>query len=353
VTACAAAGATLGSALTWFWCESTREAHPVPREVESNVDLLPSLAPLVDSVRTGVVGVRTIHRLEDPVEDGGTRWEPEVSRGTGFVIHPDGLVLTARHVVADPAMIAVELAEGLRREAELVGEDPSTDLAVIRVVDPPGQLRALEFGRSEAVRQGDWVLSIGNPLSFRQSVAIGIVAYAGRHLVQDGMGVTNDYLQVSAPMHPGSSGSPIFDLEGRVLGITTRTANTAEDLSFAVSARMIRRVLDSMDRNQGRARRAFLGIQFTSVDPVTRERFGLVEGQGVLVTRVESGRPAELAGLRTGDVIVSFEGRDVSSVHELHDWITWSQPDREVTVRVVREPESVAELRVRPAELPT
>ncbi len=342
----------------WFGARLERESAARSAKADnpalaSPPAILPSLAPLVQRVGDSVVRVRTVHRLDDPVAEGGTQWEPDVSRGTGFVIHANGLVLTARHVVAEPALIAVELSDGSRCEAKLVGEDPSTDLAVIRLVDPPEPLAALEFGSSEDVHQGDWVMSIGNPLSFRQSVGVGVVSYVGRHLVQDGMGVTNDYLQVSMPMYPGTSGSPIFDLEGRVIGITTRAASAAEGLSFAVSARMVRRVLDSMERNQGRARRAFLGIQFTPLDPGSRARIGIASAGGVLVTGVDGGRPAAVAGVRVGDVIVSFDGRPVQDVHELHDWITWSQPDREVELGVLRDGQHVEHVKVRLSELPT
>src|SRR5690606_1681159 len=184
------------------------------------------------------------------------------------------------------------------------------------------------------------------PLAFQHSVGVGVVAFVGRHLLQDGFHVTNDYLQFSAPAYPGSSGSPVFDMTGRVVGITTRSARDGDGLSFAIPAKVIRQVLHSMEENDGRVQRAYLGIEFTPVERNTARRHGLPEGVGVLVTAVSEGRPAAAAGVREGDVIVRFGGIEVTDVHELHDRITWSTPGARTTLELVRDGELVGPLEV-------
>lgn len=309
---------------------------------------MPSLAPLIETVAAAVVGIRTVHRAGWQ----GSQWRKPaenrsrgVSVGTGFIFHEQGLILTAHHLVAQPISIVVELPGHGRNFAELLGEDPITDLAVLRLIEPPDDLKVLRLGYSEQVRQGDWVMTIGNPLRFNKTVGVGIVSHINRHLVQDGMELTNDYLQFTAPTNPGSSGSPVFAMNGAVIGITTRSARSGEGLSFAVPSKVIRRVLMSMEANQGRVRRGFLGLEFQTASRDLTRAYSIADGRAVRVTAVIPGQPAERAGLLEGDLLLSYNNRPVVSGPELHDWITWSAPGAVVELEVIRNGKRIAPVR--------
>ena len=295
----------------------------------------PGFAGIVAAARDGVVGVRTIHRpavgAPDATHDEG------LSRGTGFLLHSGGIVVTAHHVVADPHSIIVELPGFGPRQAELIGEDPPTDVAVLRILDPPEDLPSLQLGRSEDVQQGDWVVTIGNPLRLRQTVGAGVVGFVGRHLDADEYGITNEHLQFGAPAYPGSSGSPVLDMQGTVVGMTTRSAVGGDGFAFAVTARVIRNVLASMARNSGRVRRAFLGAGVELVHGGPRlGQHPCAEGLAVELTAVLEGRAADRAGLRCGDVIVRVGGQPIESLGDFYDTLTWAEPGSAVELLVAR-----------------
>lgn len=344
-----------GAGIGFWWRDApppVLEAAP-PRPRPAGV---PSFAPVVAAARDAVVGVRTIHRMDPEVllED---QPAPEdaaegVTRGTGFVIHEDGLVVTAQHVVARPNMIVVEIPGYGSRAADVVGEDPVTDIAVLRIVDPPADLPSLPLGRSEDVFQGDWVVTIGNPLLLRQTVAAGVVGYVGRHIGQGGDGVTNEHLQFGAPAYPGSSGSPVLDAYGDVVGMTTRAAAEGEGFAFAVTSGVMRRVIGSMERNGGHVRRAHFGcgVRLASGRP----RLGVhpdAEGIAVELWSVAKGYAAHRAGLRDGDVVVALDGRPIESLASFYDALTWAEPGTEVSLEVVRGPERLGAIAVELGEL--
>ena len=324
---------------------------------------VPSLAPLVEQVRDAVVGVRTRHlpagdpQRGDPVV-GGPRVadrlsgddDAGVSRGTGLVYDPAGLVLTAHHLVVQAASIEIDIPGVGTRAACIVGDDPSTDLAVLRIEEPPSGLVYASLSRADDVRQGDWVFSVGNPANFHSTVCAGVVGYVGRHLRQDGLSVTNEYVQVSGPVRPGNSGSPVFDLHARVIGITTRAAVDAEGLGFALGSRTIVNVLAAMERDAGRVRRAHLGIAFREA-PSPADPLVEVDRVAILVTGVVQGLPAEQAGILPGDLILSLDRQPLVSVADFYERVTWSQPGREVRLDVVRGGRRLGDVTVALGEL--
>ncbi len=369
---------------------------------------MPSLAPIVSRVQAGVVGIRTIHNQSSlrpslrpsapsssSLDEGPTSeavpapgelmgadlkavpGSHGVTLGTGFVIHEDGLILTALHVVADPVVIVVRIPGHRQMQAELIGEDPTTDLAVIRLITPPEDLKVLEFGDSESVRQGDWVMTLGNPLNFEHSVGVGIVSHVARHIQQDGFGITNDYLQFTAPSNPGSSGSPVFDMNGEVVGIATRGALSAQGLSFAIPTRVVRHVLRAMERYDGQVRRAYVGIGFADLNRAwpssltdstatsnadassdgdaasSAEGVGSHEEPeaGVVVNAVAVGEPAYRAGVQEGDIIVAFDEDPVLNAQDLYERITWSDPHSKVRLGVVRDGTRIDSLEVELGEI--
>lgn len=255
--------------------------------------------------------------------------------GSGFVVNAQGLVVTSRHVVA--GALAIEVLVPLRGTfaGEVVGEDVATDLALVRMASPPADLAVLEIGRSEDLRAGDWIVAVGNPFGFSQTVTAGVVSYVGRHLQHSDFAVTNDFLQFSAPVNPGSSGCPVLDLEGRVVGVTTQAAVAAQGISFAVPSRTLKWTLDAMAKSRdGRVRRGYLGIEFAS-------RGGLTDsGQrspGVVIVGVAEGEPAHRAGVRIGDVVLRVDGEAVEDAATLHEHIVRGDPGSRIALQLLRD----------------
>lgn len=330
-----------------------REAPPGPSAAQAAPLGLPSFAPLVAKVKHGVVGIRNVLDVtaapaEDGKDDGGTAG---VVTGSGFVIHESGLVVTNQHVIAGHAQIVVEIPDAPPCEADVVGEDAITDLAVLRLRDFTGRLTVLPLADSRRVRQGDWVVTVGDPFEFRQTVSAGIVSYVGRHIPEEGTLVTNEYLQVSAPVYPGSSGGPVLDLEGNVIGITRRSLSGSPGISFAVPSKIVKWVLDQMERNQGHVRRGFLGIKFQPWFGPTSERPGETREAGALVVRVVKDQPAHRAGIREGDVVVGWNGKPIDSAYELYDWISYAPPGSQTQVEVLRGDQRLAPIQVTLGEV--
>lgn len=342
-----------------------------PRPLAAGPQLtIPSWAPIVDRVSAGVVGVIARRRPDpdrsqpaaEPSPAGTDVTAPRAdpsgwTNGTGFVIHASGLIVTNHHLVAGATQLIVDFSDHSKREAEVIGEDLATDIALLRIDDPPEPLTVLSLGDSSRLRQGDWVLAIGNPFFyFRQSVTVGVVSYVGRLLPEDGLLVTNEYLQFSAQVNPGSSGGPVLDAQGQVVGVTTRSHSGGQGLSFAVPSNVLQWVLEAMQRDEGRVRRGFLGLTF---EPRNLRRGATVE-TGAIVRELTPGGPAALAGIKLGDVIVAFDERPVVSAYDLHDWITHGTPGDELSIDVLRGgerltlPAKLGELSLtrEPAELP-
>ena len=307
---------------------------------------LPSFAEAVERTSPGVVAVRAIVAASEPERDQLPQpGEPDsalgVRDGSGFVVHARGLVVTARHLAVDAVRLVVDVPAHGPFAAELVGEDEVTDLAVLRLVDAPKGLLPLELGPSEQLRAGDWVVAVGNPYGFRQSVTAGIVSYVGRHLPSDDMRVTSEFLQFSAAVNPGSSGCPIVDLQGRVVGVTTQGAGLAQGLSFAIPSRTLKWALEAMDKSpDGRVHRGRLGISFEA------NRSGTAAGHGCVVRSVIPGQAAQEAGLRAGDIVLAVDGVPVTDSAELHNRITQSAPGSQLRLTVQRDAVQLADIAV-------
>ncbi len=304
-----------------------------------------TFADIVDRAASGIVAVRA--RLS-PGIDAATAaglasarefsvGQPDVRNGSGFVVHARGLVVTSRHVVVSAHRIDVVLPRHGTQRAELVGEDPATDLALLRLVAPPAGLTPLPLGDSRDLRAGDWIVAVGSPLGFAQTVTAGVVSFVGRHLPVSDFGVTNEYLQFSAPVNPGSSGGPVLDLAGRVVGLTTQAAIEAQGISFAVPSHALRWALEAMERQpDGRVRRGYLGIEFAS-------RAGMDEAgaptRGAVIVRVAAGEPADRAGLRRGDVVLRVDGEPIADAQDLHESIVRRDPGARIALALLRDGE--------------
>jgi len=316
---------------------------------------------LLDAYSTAVTGAvdrvsPSVVNIEVHQSAGRTRaGEPREQRGggSGFVFTPDGLILTNSHVVHDAVRIAVTLADGRRMPATVIGDDPASDLAVIRLEQPrfdePG-LIAAELGDSQRLRVGQLVIAIGAPYGFQSTVTAGVVSALGRSLRSYSGRLIDDVIQTDASLNPGNSGGPLVDSAGRVVGVNTATILPAQGICFAIGINTAKFVASRLLRD-GRIRRSYIGVSAQTV-PVHRRvvRFyDLPKEMGAMVLSVEEGSPAKRAGLREGDVIVALEGQPVAGVDDLHRLLTEVRVGVGSALTVIRYTDKL-ELRVVPEE---
>lgn len=270
--------------------------------------------------------------------------------GSGVIVTPDGYILTNSHVVHGAATLDVTLADGRELRAERVGEDPETDLAVIRV-DAPG-VRAAQMGDSSRLKVGQLVIAIGNPFGFQATVTAGVVSALGRTLRGMTGRAIEDIIQTDAALNPGNSGGPLVDSHGRVVGINTAVIQYAQGICFAIPINTAIWVAGQLIRH-GRVQRAYLGIKGES-RPLHRRlvrAHELEREAGVEALEVTPGGPAAAAGMRPGDIIVRLDGKPVSSISDLHRILTRAPIGATVPVQVLRGAERV-DLTVTLGELP-
>ncbi|HET8726686.1 MAG TPA: Do family serine endopeptidase [Alphaproteobacteria bacterium] len=270
--------------------------------------------------------------------DGEPQPRPTAALGSGFVIDANGYVVTNNHVVAEADDIQIILQDDTELAAELVGRDPRTDIALLRV-DADEPLPALEWGDSDAAEVGDWVIAIGNPFGLGGSVTAGIVSARGRNIHA---GPYDDFIQTDAAINQGNSGGPLFDTDGRVIGVTTAIfspSGGSVGIGFAVPSSLARAVVEDM-RDDGRVERGWLGI---AVQPVTDDVAGalqLDEAKGVLVAKVTRDSPADDAGIEAGDVIVRFGDAEIADGRTLARAVAAAQAEQVVPLTVVRDGET-------------
>ena len=268
--------------------------------------------------------------------------------GSGVVITPDGYVLTNAHVVAEAQRVQLRQRDGSDITADVVGTDASTDLAVLRA--SASSLEAAELGDSDALRVGQIVIAIGNPLGLQSTVTHGVVSALGRSLrAQNGRMIEN-VIQTDAPLNPGNSGGPLVDVHGAVMGVNSAIIAMAQGISFAIPSATARFVAAALMRD-GRVRRAYLGISGAPT-PIGRGlagALGLAVREGIRVVEILSRGPAERGGLRAGDILVSFDGIQIRSLSDLQRWLDASRVGQAVLVRAIRRGELVS-LTVVPSE---
>ncbi|MBU8541365.1 S1C family serine protease [Falsiroseomonas tokyonensis] len=269
--------------------------------------------------------------------------------GSGVVVSPDGLVLTNSHVVAGATRIELTTPEGARFAARLLGDDPDTDLALLRA-ESDAALPAAELGDSAALRVGQVAVAIGNPLGFSSTVTAGVVSALGRSLAGRGGRPIEDLIQTDAALNPGNSGGALVDSQGRVIGISTAMIGGAQGLCFAVAANTARLVLGQLVRF-GRVRRAVLGLtgQREAVPRRFARAHGLAQATALLVGDVVKGGPADRAGLERGDLLVSIGGQQVAGVDDLLRWLTGERVGQAAEAVVLRRGD-LRRMQVVPAE---
>jgi serine protease Do len=317
-----------------------------------------SFAELVKQASPSVVNISTVKVLkgrgvgpmpmpfgqEDPFRDFFERFfrdqlpkdYRQQSLGTGFVIDKDGYILTNNHVVEMADEIKVKFSDGKEYEAKIIGRDPKTDLALIRI-ESDESLKTLPLGDSEKLEVGDWVVAIGNPFGLGNTVTAGIVSAKYRQI---GTGSYDNFIQTDASINPGNSGGPLLDTNGMVVGINTAIFSQSGGnigIGIAIPVNMAKELLPQLKK--GKVIRGWLGVMIQKITPELKEKLGLKEGEGALVADVTTGGPAEKAGIERGDVIVSFDGKEVKEMRDLPFIVAATAVGKTVNVEVVRKGE--------------
>ena len=320
----------------------------------------PSFADLVEAVKPAVVNISVegkvaaatpnLETLPPPLrrffEDfSPQKGGPGIARkiqaaGSGFLVSAEGHVVTNHHVVKDAEKITVVLNDGKRLEAALVGSDPKTDLAVLQV-DADRNLPYLAFGDSGTARAGDWVLAIGNPFGLGGTVTTGILSARGRDIQA---GPYDDFLQIDAPINKGNSGGPLFDLQGRVIGVNSAIYSPnggSVGIGFAIPAEQAAPVVEQLIA-RGRVERGWLGVRIQSVGEDMADALGLEAPAGALVVQVDSDSPAQEAGIEIGDVILALNGEAIDDIRDLTRRVANVPPGQDSRIRILRNGESLA-----------
>jgi len=291
-------------------------------------------------------------------QDDGQDQRPERkarSLGSGFVIDPKGLIVTNNHVIDGATEIVVSFHDGSELPAELIGRDPKTDIALLKV-KPNKPLPSTKFGDSEKARVGDWVLAIGNPFGLGGTVTAGIISAGNRDI---NAGPYDNFLQTDAPINRGNSGGPMFNMDGDVIGVNSMIfspSGGSVGIGFAIPSETVKLVIKDIEK-YGRVRRGWLGVVIQTVSAEIAESLGMDEAKGALVQSVADGSPADKAGIKAGDVIVTFDDKSVSEMRRLPKIVAETDIGKSVPVKVFRNGElvtlkvNVGELKENPAKV--
>src|SRR6476660_8309094 len=277
--------------------------------------------------------------------------ERELSgNGSGFVITPDGFILTNSHVVHDASAITVNLPDGREYPAQLAGDDPDTALAVVRIDAP--QLRHVRLADSESLRVGQLVIAIGNPLGFEASVTAGVISALGRSMHAQSGRLIDNIIQTDAALNPGNSGGPLVNSAGEVVGVNTAMIRPAQGICFAIASNTAKFVAAWLIK-EGRIRRGYIGVagQTAPLHRRVARFYHLANETGVLVVSIDKGSPADHARIRPNDVIVAFNDEAVASVHDLHKKLVGDQIGKPCKLTILRHTEQLT-IYVTPAEMP-
>ena len=306
----------------------------------------PSVADVIERVNPAVVNITVIEGAgeeeEEPVEEEAPEEEtdelapgPRRGEGSGFIVDPSGYILTNHHVVASPERIRVRLADKRELPATLVGSDPSTDLALLKV--KAEKLPVVPLGDSDKLRVGEWVAAIGNPYRFDHSVTVGVVSSKGRKIYDASF---DAYIQTDAAINPGNSGGPLVNAVGEAVGINSAVSVQGQGIGFAIPINVAREILDQL-RTRGHVQRGYLGIQLQEVDPDLQKLVELKEPRGAMVVDVQEGSAGEKAGLKRYDVITAVSGKSVDDGDQLVRVIAARPPGSNVVLTVFRDGKQV------------
>ncbi len=296
-------------------------------------------------------GNRPFGQFSPPHRGRSPRPAPEGGTGSGFIIDHEGYILTNNHVVEGADIIKVTLHNEKEYEARLVGSDPKTDIALIKIVKESGENSSfpyLTLGNSERVEVGEWVVAIGNPFGLDHTVTTGVVSAKGRNI---GAGPYDEFIQTDASINPGNSGGPLLNMNGEVIGINTAifSGNGGNvGIGFALPINMAKDILDDL-KQKGSVTRGWLGVMIQRITPELKESFKLKNAMGALVNDIVPNGPAAQGGMKRGDVITRFDGVEIASIETLPKQVASIKPGKTVKVEVVREGVTrVLEIKIEP-----
>jgi len=261
--------------------------------------------------------------------------QPQIGQGSGFIISADGYIMTNAHVVKGADKIEVTLNDGEVKTATLIGADPHTDLAIIKIEGK--DFPFLKLGDSESLEVGEWVIAIGSPFQLQASLTVGVVSAKGRQ----GLNISDleDFIQTDAAINPGNSGGPLLDLDGNVIGINTAIVSRSGGymgIGFAIPSNMARNVMDQIIK-KGSVTRGYLGVTLQAVDKEIAAGFNLAKVEGVLISGVEKGSPAEKAGIQQGDIVLEYNGKPIKSLQTFRYDVSMMNPGSTVAMKINRK----------------
>jgi serine protease Do len=348
--------------------KAVKGTEPVASKTSGVPIMVPgNFTELAENVRPSVVNIQTVRTIkgdgrvfrhffgnpfgkgnpfggQDPFEDffgpRGGNGSPEDFRqnslGSGFIIDGDGYIVTNNHVVDGANEIKVKLADGREFDASIVGRDPKTDLALIRIKGA-SNLTPITMGNSDELKVGGWVVAIGSPFGLEQTVTAGIVSAKGRII---GSGPYDNFIQTDASINPGNSGGPLINMKGEVIGINTAIVASGQGIGFAIPIDTAKSVVAQLKGN-GRVTRGWLGVSIQEITPALAASFGLKDRKGALVADVVKDGPADKAGIAQGDVIVEFDGKEITGSNDLPRIVAATPVGKDVAVKLLRNGKAI------------
>ena len=309
---------------------TARKESPGLRLLE---ELQTVITDLAEEAKPSVVSIFPIQSLGRTRDGSGERIPNSTGSGSGVIVDPEGHIITNNHVVGDAAEVEVRFSDKSKLFAQVIGKDPDTDLAVLKVTtDHP--LPAARFGDSAGVKVGQWVLAVGNPFGLDRTVTLGVVSGIGRENIN--LSRYENFIQTDASINPGNSGGPLFNLRGEIIGINTAIINFAQGIGFAIPSNMAQQVMHQLVA-KGKVVRAWLGVGLQPMTQDLAQKFGVDENEGVLVNEVFERDPAALAGIKPGDVITKVDGALVDTPNKLSRLVAGLEPGATAKVEVVRD----------------
>ena len=351
------AGAVLGLGYGMSTAIKPHDSSAASVSAVSETTMVPAnFSELAEKVKPGVVNIQVVKKVKnigfglrnfgspfgekDPFGDFfGPFFEGNPPRdfeqrgvGSGFVMNKEGYILTNNHVVEDADQIKVKLANGKEYDGKIVGRDPKTDMALLKI-EGASDLHPLKLGNSDDLKVGNWVMAVGSPFGLEQTVTAGIVSAKGRVI---GSGPYDNFIQTDASINPGNSGGPLINMKGEVVGINTAIIASGKGIGFAIPINMAKEIAPQLEQ-KGHVTRGWLGVGIQEVTPELAKSFGLSEKKGALVAEVFSNSPAEKAGIERGDVILEFDGKEVADSKDLPRLVASTPVGKSVTLKLSRD----------------
>lgn len=351
----------LTSSISFIACENKKEGAEFVGFPQSFADLAEKVKPAVVNIRTettvrfpGSPFSHFYNQKSSPFDDLFRRFfndQPDRefkqrSLGSGFIIDKEGFIITNNHMVEKAEEIKLKLVDGREFDAKVVGRDPKTDLALIKISSLFKDLPVLSLGDSDKIRVGDWVLAVGNPFGLEHTVTQGIISARGRAI---GAGPYDNFLQTDAPINPGNSGGPLVNLKGEVIGINSAIIASGQGIGFAIPINMAKSVISQI-KETGKVTRGWIGVSIQAVTPEIARAFGIKEARGALVGDVVKGGPADSAGIQRGDIIIAFDGKKVQSMSDLPRIVAETPVGKDAAIAIIRDGKEIT-IKVTIAEM--